>query len=157
MLFGVGLGFIIASFLMFLVGSFTPKLSPAEIELAARELGMVYRYEVLALEEEEREEEALLEESKEKSQEDLDKTPEPSVTEPPPEKVLVRIVPGSTPQEIAALLKSQGVIAQEEEFLQVVYARKLQRKLRAGYFELPLNISPEEVLKYITNQQEGGR
>lgn len=158
MLFGIGIGFIIASLLMFFAGPSVKKLSPAEIELAARELGMVYREEVLALEE--NSQKAEKQDVREKAREapELAAKERPTTQEVSQQQLVqVRIVPGSTPRDIAELLKDRGVLTDVEGFLQVVYERKLQRKLRAGYFEFSLNSSPEEILKKITNQQEGKR
>jgi hypothetical protein len=119
------------------------ELSREEVEKKARELGMVYRDEVLVFAEPEPKEDSLEEGSSPSS------TPDSTGPEEP-EEIKIIIPRGSTSKDIASILKNNGLIQSEEEFLDYSRARQLNSKLKAGEFLFHKGLSIEEITKILT-------
>jgi hypothetical protein len=116
------------------------ELSREEVEKKARELGMVYRDEVLVFAEPEPKEDSLEEGSSPSS------TPDSTG----PEEIKIIIPRGSTSKDIAFILNNNGLIPSEKEFLDYVGVRKLASKLKAGEFLFHKGLSIEEITKILT-------
>lgn len=71
---------------------------------------------------------------------------------PPPKPVNVTFVvePGSPSQVIAANLKAAGLIADEQAFLDLVFALGVETRLKAGTFVIPTDASLDAVIKVLT-------
>lgn len=67
-----------------------------------------------------------------------------------PVNVTVTIEMGSTSQDIAALLKENGLIGDEQEFLSVVTELGVETQLKAGTFVIPTDATPIEIVNMLT-------
>ena len=140
-LFGLGVGLVLASMLLTLTLP-GKDISQEEVERKARELGMVYREEILVF----NEEPELAKENFSEEEEQI------SASEPEPlQEVKVIIPAGSDSGKIALILKNSGVILDEKEFLSVVYGKNLASKLKAGEFLFPPGANIDQVIELITN------
>ena len=140
-LFGLGVGLVLASMLLTLTLP-GKEISQEEVERKARELGMVYREEILVF----NEEPELAKENFSEEEEQI------SASEPEPlQEVKVIIPAGSDSGKIALILKNSGVILDEKEFLSVVYGKNLASKLKAGEFLFPPGANIDQVIELITN------
>ncbi|HHU32995.1 MAG TPA: endolytic transglycosylase MltG, partial [Clostridia bacterium] len=75
----------------------------------------------------------------------------PDLTGPEePEEIKIIIPRGSTSKDIASILKNNGLIQSEEEFLDYSRARQLNSKLKAGEFLFHKGLSIEEITKILT-------
>jgi len=131
---------LLASFLLSFSRVGDREISKEEVEKKARELGMVYRDEVVVFAEagprEESQEEGALTSS----------TPDLTGTE----GVKIIIPRGSTSEDIASILKNNGLIPSEKEFLNFISSHKLSYKLKAGEFLFHKGLSIEEITKILT-------
>lgn len=117
------------------------EISKEEVEKKARELGMVYRNEVLVFAEPEPEEESLEEVGSPSLIPDLTGS----------EEIKINIPRGSTSEDIAFILKNNGLIPTEKEFLEYVLVHKLASKLKAGEFLFHKGLSIDEITKILTD------
>lgn len=132
---------LLASLLITLSQIGSPNISKEEVERKARELGMVYREEVVTFTEPGQSLEKHLEEQEKLSASDVEANQEIKVVVPS----------GSTSEEIALILKNNGIIQSEEEFLKVIKARYLSSKLKAGEFLFPKGVTIDEVITFLTD------
>jgi hypothetical protein len=147
-LFGLGLGLIIASLLILPTLFKSSQPAKTEIERMARELGMVYREEVLVFPGEEK---AQPEEKNGPGQQAMESEKEVP-TKPEAQTIAVEIVPGTSPEEMARLLKEKRVISDAGAFLARVYELKLEKKLRAGTYNFQVDTPAEEVIRTLAHQ-----
>ena len=113
------------------LGSSPGKILPdqAQIERMARNLGMVYREEVLPIPE-----------SPPGAPEKGEKP------EPEKEYIQVAIPPGSSSQQIASLLVEKGLIQDRSAFERRVRERGVSTQLEAGQFELSPSWSIDQII-----------
>lgn len=128
---GLGIGLMAASFLMMVASE--GKISQEEIERRARDLGMVYREEVV-----------LVDTGPEKVKEVLRTEVD----------YLVVVPVGFTARRIAEVLELGGVIASGEELVRAASAARVDTMFRAGIYRFKQGEKVEDVLRRLV---EGDR
>lgn len=76
--------------------------------------------------------------------------PAPATPGAEPTKVTLTIEPGSSSQEIAAVVMEAGLVATEQEFLDMVTELGVETGLKAGTFTIPAGATVEEVVTVLT-------
>lgn len=114
---GMGIGLVLAALLLQFLNRGP---SAAEIERWARELGMVYRTEVVTFRD----------------------TP----VAPPPEVVIVVIPGGFSSEAIARALQLGGVIAESQAFESRARARNLSQSFKAGVYRFEKGLPLDKVI-----------
>jgi nucleoid-associated protein YgaU len=160
--FGLGVGLFIAG-LVFIATPTT--MSNSELERRARDMGMVFKEEVLLFG---TEEEAKDEGSK-TAEEDVQSPAQGQETEqgsdalaaeqesqeekkPSPRSVTLTIAPGSTLNDIGEQLEALQVIKNKEDFLAEVTSQGVSNKIVADTYEIPTDSSPADVVRILTEQ-----
>lgn len=106
--------------------------SQAKIESMARQLGMVYRDEVL-----------VFQEPNDSQAEDITAEGQP---------VTVEIAEGTSVDDIALLLQKEQVVTDGQVFLSKVRELNLTTKLRAGVYTFAPHTPVEEVVKTLAHE-----
>jgi len=159
-LFGLGLGLVLAS----LVFSMEPSANFGEEDIIqeARELGMVFREEVVYfaedLEDNQEQKDTIIDEKipaeEASSEEDSpgDSMAEEREVDGDGEKgeKNVSIPSGFCLEKTASLLQEEGVLADKEIFMKLARDMEAASRIRAGSYELPLEGDSYEVLTIIT-------
>ncbi len=144
-LLGVGIGLTLSG-LIVLAGS-QPKNSEEEIIANARQLGMVFRDEVVQFAE-----------KPPTTDIDIDtKDIDGSQMERPGmdnkkdliDAVTVNIPPGTPLSRVTEILKEAGV-ANSQQFLTVAKAQQLSNRILAGQYEVPIKANVDEIIDIIT-------
>lgn len=76
----------------------------------------------------------------------------PTTPNPTPVTVTVNIPDGTLPSGIGAILESNGLIPNKNDFVIKAQSMELDRKLRSGTYEINSNSSLEEIIKIIARQ-----
>jgi len=147
-LFGMGVGFLIAGFLL---AAYPHKPSKMQIEEMARDLGMVYREEVVLYESKDTDNDGS--EGKEKSV-DKDAPVSKENEKQIPQLITIKIEPGLTLSEVGDLLVREGVIENKDSFVVLMQKMGLSNKLRTGTYTFKRG---EDILKVITALTGGGK
>jgi len=147
-LWGVGVGFLIAGFLL---AAFPHKPSKMEIEEMARNLGMVYREEVVFYDSRGSDNDGSRGEGK---SEEKDVPVNKRNEEQKPSLITVKIESGLTLNQVGDLLVKEGVIENKEGFVVLVQKMGLSDKLIAGTYTFKRG---EDVSKVITALTGGGK
>jgi len=116
------------------------EISNEEVEQRARELGMVYRDEVVAFSEQEeaQNQDQVQAQSQTQNQDQKEALQEDESGSDLKDGELKVFIPrGSTSEDIAEILKKNGVIDNTEKFLEVIARKQLSSKLKAGMFVFP--------------------
>lgn len=158
-LFGMGLGLVLASLVFFMEPS--ANFGEEDIIQEARELGMVFREEVVYfaedLEDNPREEDTIIDE-KIPAEEDSSEENPPGDSLAGEKEVdgdgekgekYVSIPSGFCLEKTASLLQEEGVLADKEIFMKLARDMEAASRIRAGSYELPLEGDSYEVLTII--------
>lgn len=78
--------------------------------------------------------------------------PDSATPNPTSETVTVNIPDGTLPSGIGAILESNGLVSNKNDFVVKAQSMDLDRKLRSGTFEINSNSSLEEIIKIIARQ-----
>ncbi len=76
----------------------------------------------------------------------------PTTPNPAPVTVRVNIPDGTLPSGIGAILESNGLVSNKNDFVIQAQSMELDRKLRSGTYEISNNSSLEEIIKIIARQ-----
>lgn len=135
---GLGLGLVVASIFWIVKGNSLPP--KAQIEAWARDLGMVYRDEVVAYAPAPAGESNTHEEHKQVAVEKANV---------PQGMVLIEIKAGSTSEQVADLLQRSGVIKDNTLLSRKLEEKGLANRIRAGYYLFKANTPVETVIQRI--------
>jgi len=130
------------------------EISNEEVEQRARELGMVYRDEVVAFSEQEeaQNQDQVQAQSQTQNQDQKEALQEDESGSDLKDGELKVFIPrGSTSEDIAEILKKNGVIDNTEKFLEVIARKQLSSKLKAGMFVFPKGANLDELVTLLTD------
>lgn len=130
------------------------EISNEEVEQRARELGMVYRDEVVAFSEQEeaQNQDQVQAQSQTQNQDQKEALQEDESGSDLKDGELKVFIPrGSTSEDIAEILKKNGVIDNTEKFLEVIARKQLSSKLKAGMFVFPKGATLDELVTLLTD------
>ena len=130
------------------------EISNEEVEQRARELGMVYRDEVVAFNEQEeaQNQDQVQAQSQTQNQDQKEALQEDESGSDLKDGELKVFIPrGSTSEDIAEILKKNGVIDNTEKFLEVIARKQLSSKLKAGMFVFPKGANLDELVTLLTD------
>ena len=163
---GLGIGIMVTAVIMSVAAdNKKQELSDAEIKARAAQLGMVEESTGLLsdLETEKAEEPKATEAPKAteepKATEAPKATEEPTATEKPEEvketeagteTIMIAVNPGESSYTVCKRLEDKGLIASAGDFDGYLCDRGLDKKLRAGSYEVPIDAEPEEIAKILT-------
>ena len=85
-------------------------------------------------------------------QPDMVDDPDSETPDPNPETVTINIPDGTLPSGIGAILESNGLVSNKNDFVIQAQSMELDRKLRSGTYEINSNSSLEEIIKIIARQ-----
>jgi len=131
------------------------EISNEEVEQRARELGMVYRDEVVAFNEQEeaqnQDQKQAQSQTQNQDQKEALQEEDKSGSDLKDGELKVFIPRGSTSEDIAEILKKNGVIDNTEKFLEVIARKQLSSKLKAGMFVFPKGATLDELVTLLTD------
>ena len=128
------------------------EISNEEVEQRARELGMVYRDEVVAFSEQEEAQNQDQVQAQNQNQDQKEALQEDESGSDLKDGELKVFIPrGSTSEDIAEILKKNGVIDNTEKFLEVIARKQLSSKLKAGMFVFPKGANLDELVTLLTD------
>lgn len=140
-IFGIGIGLLFAGLL---IGAFPSELTEEQIEDMAREMGMVYKNEVVTYGSE-----GGTEDSENAGQESLGDEGNDSET------VEIEIKSGMNLSEVGNMLKNKGVIEDEERFTELAERLHLSEKFIAGTYQISPERDMYDILLVITSLERG--
>ncbi|HBT20147.1 MAG TPA: hypothetical protein DEA47_02080 [Peptococcaceae bacterium] len=150
LLWGIGLGLFISGFVL---AAFPQKPSKMEIEEMARNLGMVYREEVVVYDSGSSDKDAG------KGEEKSEKRDVPVAKGSSIEKssvITVRVEPGLTLEQVGNLLAKEGVIENQESFVVLVQKMGLSDKLIAGTYTFKRGEDVSKIINALTSGKKEG-
>lgn len=124
---GIGIGLVLSSS-VYMITNNEESYDKEFIKMEARKMGMIDPEEVIVREDKPRSEDEQIAYS----------------------PVVISIPKGSTSHEIARILKEEGIITSEEEFIRMVQSNKASNKLIWGVYEFMPNAKLEDILEALT-------
>jgi hypothetical protein len=143
----LGIGLILASSILYkTVG--TVAVTNQEIEARARELGMVYREEVVVFQEEQKQNSPVV------PQNNNSVSPVPEQTQQSQAQDrnvrIIKIPQYSTLTYVTDLLCREGVIKDRKVFAKLAREKNIINRIKAGTYEFPVGANPEDVVRMIS-------
>lgn len=83
---------------------------------------------------------------------DLVDNPDPVTSEPATVSITINIPDGTLPSGIGAILESNGLVSNKNDFVIKAQSMDLDRKLQSGTFKINNTSSLEEIIKIIAKQ-----
>lgn len=83
---------------------------------------------------------------------DIVDNPDTETPGPSPSTVTINIPDGTLPSAIGAILESNGLVTNKNDFVIKAQSMDLDRKLKSGTFQIQDNSSLEEIVKIIARQ-----
>ncbi len=146
LLFGLGVGLILAATLLAAGGGRKP-VSDVEVIRRAKALGMTFPGEQrLTLE---------APEGKPTRKRAADAPAPATSTANGSDVITVVVPPGATASEVARILQSASLIANEQEFLQSAAAQEATTRLRSGTYQFPATIGVEALISSLLSGPAG--